>query len=66
MNFVREDHSYFEVTTGFPPDIVKELFEDITPFELFNQSHSMKPYTLSSLSRLTKLTDLILFLPDLD
>lgn len=26
--------SYFDVTTGFPPDIVHDLFEGIVPFEL--------------------------------
>lgn len=26
--------SYFDVTTGFPPDIVHDLFEGVVPLEL--------------------------------
>lgn len=45
--------SYFDVTTGFPPDIVHDLFEGIVPFELalcLNLFIKKKYFTLCTLN----------------
>lgn len=45
--------SYFDVTTGFPPDIVHDLFEGVVPFELalcLSLLIQKKYFTLSTLN----------------
>ena len=63
---VLSDHlKYFHPLTGFPPDVLHDLFEGVVPVELAHCLKSMiakKKFTLEELNRAIRLTALTQFL----